>query len=235
MKTAVLLICGLLLTTAAAETAGCVCRGGTVLAKFFSTALSISQPAIRHGSASGEKQSFAPKGETVKTTLLLLSAALLAEAAQNGTAPQTPQATEASSAFARLKTLAGEWQSDTKDGKARISYQLVAGGSALLERESMEGTPPMLTVYYLDGDRLLLTHYCMAGNQPRMQEQRFDANSNEIEFAFLDATNLASPGAGHMHNAKLHLIDHNHLVSEWQFYQDGKPKFTESAQYSRIQ
>ena len=171
----------------------------------------------------------------MKATILLLSAALLAEAAQNANVQQTIQATEASSAFARLKTLAGEWQADTKGGKAHISYQLVAGGSALLERESMEGMAPMLTVYYLDGDRLLLTHYCMAGNQPRMQEQRFDANSGEIDFAFLDATNLPNPSAGHMHNAKIHLIDHDHLTSEWQFYQDGKPKFTESAQYSRVQ
>ena len=171
----------------------------------------------------------------MKTSLLLLSAVLLAEAAQNATAQQPPQPNDATSAFARLKTLTGEWQADTKEGKARISYELVAGGTALLERETMEGMPPMLTVYYVDGDRLLLTHYCMAGNQPRMQEQRFDSNTGEIEFAFLDATNLANPGAGHMHNAKIRLIDHNHLVSEWQFYQDGKPKFTETAQYSRIQ
>lgn len=234
MKTALVLMSGLLLATAGAQTAGRVCRGGTVLVKFVSTALSISRPSVRHGSATGEKQDFAPQGETMKKSLLVLSAVLLAEAAQNATAQQASQPAEGASAFARLKTLAGEWQAGTKEGKAHISYQLVAGGTALLERESMEGMPPMLTVYYLDGDRLLLTHYCMAGNQPRMQEQRFDANTGEIEFAFLDATNLASPGAGHMHNAKIHLIDQNHLVSEWQFYQDGKPKFTETAQFSRI-
>jgi hypothetical protein len=170
----------------------------------------------------------------MKTSLLLLSAVLLAESTQNAHAQQLSPASEATAAFARLKTLAGEWQADTKQGKAHLSYELVAGGSALLERESIEGMPPMLTVYYLDGDRLLLTHYCMAGNQPRLQERRFDPATGDIEFAFLDATNLANPSAGHMHNAKIHLIDRNHLASEWQFYEDGKPKLTETAQYTRV-
>jgi hypothetical protein len=213
---------------------GWVCRG-TALAKFLSAALSISRRSVRHGVGNGDKPGLAPEGETMKTSLLLLSAVLLAESTQNAHAQQGPQPSEGAAAFARLKTLAGEWQADTKQGQAHVSYELVAGGSALVERESIEGMPPMLTTYYLDGGRLLLTHYCMAGNQPRMQEQRFDPGAGEIDFAFLDATNLASPGAGHMHNAKIHLIDQNHLASEWEFYQDGKLKLKESAQYTRVQ
>jgi hypothetical protein len=171
----------------------------------------------------------------MKTTLLLLSAVLLAESAQNAHGQQGSQPSEGAAAFARLKELTGEWRADTKQGQAHVTYELVAGGSALMERENIEGMPPMVTIYYLDGRRLLLTHYCMAGNQPRMQEQRFDPATGEIEFAFLDATNLVNPSAGHMHNAKIHLIDQNHLASEWQFYQDGKPKLTETAQYTRVQ
>lgn len=171
----------------------------------------------------------------MKTSLLLLSALLLAEAAQNAAAQQTPQPSDASAAFSRLKTLAGEWQAVAKEGNVHMTYQVVAGGTALLETENMDGRPPMITVYHLDGSRLLLTHYCMAGNQPRLAERRFDPATGEMDFAFLDATNLTSPNAGHMHNVKFRLLDHNHLVSEWQFYQDGKPKFTETANYSRVQ
>jgi hypothetical protein len=77
----------ILLTAAAAHTAGNVRpESGAALARFFSCALSISQPRVRHGRTAGEKRNFTPEGETMKTTLLLFSAFLAAESAQNGTA-----------------------------------------------------------------------------------------------------------------------------------------------------
>ncbi len=118
-------------------------------------------------------------------------------------------------------------------GKAHITYELVAGGSALLERESAENMPVMLTLFHVDGDRLLLTHYCMAGNQPRMQAKRFDGETGEVEFQFLDGTNLR-PGAGHMHNATYQVVDDRHFQSEWQFYENGKLKMSENFQYTRV-
>ena len=98
----------------------------------------------------------------------------------------------------------------------------------------MGDMPPMMTVYYLDGARLLLTHYCMVGNQPRMQARRFDPASGELAFEFLDATNLATPRAGHMHNVKIRLGDNNHFTSEWEFYDNGERKNVEAAQYTRV-
>jgi hypothetical protein len=92
----------------------------------------------------------------------------------------------------------------------------------------------METVYYPDGDRLLLTHYCVAGNQPRMQARAFNAETGELKFEFLDATNLVSPATGHMHNATFRFVDGSHLVQEWQFFENGKLKQTESFQYTRI-
>ena len=94
--------------------------------------------------------------------------------------------------------------------------------------------PAMLTVYYMDGDRLLLTHYCMAGNQPRMQAKTFNPETGELEFQFLDATNLASPGAGHMHNVRIRVADRDHLSSAWDFYENGQLKHTETAEYTRV-
>ena len=118
-------------------------------------------------------------------------------------------------------------------GKVHVSYELIAGGTSLVEKESGEKMPAMLTVYYLDGDRLLLTHYCMAGNQPRMQARAFNPETGEVAFEFLDATNLA-PGGGHMHNAKIRLADHDHFSSEWEFYENGQRKMAETAQYTRV-
>ena len=140
----------------------------------------------------------------------------------------------ATAAFGKLKTLAGQWEADTPQGKAHLSYELIAGGTAVEERISSDKMPVMVTVYHLDGGRLLLTHYCMAGNQPRMLAGPFHPDTGELEFQFLDATNLAA-GAGHMHSARMRFVDSNHLVSEWQFDENGKPKFTESARYTRVQ
>lgn len=94
--------------------------------------------------------------------------------------------------------------------------------------------PPKITVYHLDGDRLLLTHYCMLNNQPRMQARDFNPESSELRFEFLDITNLKAPGGGHMHNAILRFVDDNHFVSEWDFYENGQRKSTETFKYTRI-
>jgi hypothetical protein len=140
---------------------------------------------------------------------------------------------DAAAAFARLKTLAGEWAGDTTMGKARLRYEVIAGGTSLVEHESAEKMAPMMTVYHLDGDRLILTHYCMAGNQPRMQATGYNPETGEIEFKFIDATNL-KPGAGHMREVKLRIAGKNQLASEWTFYEKGTAKATETFEYTRV-
>lgn len=88
-------------------------------------------------------------------------------------AAESPDTKSAGAAFEKLKGLAGTWQAVGTDGKKkRTTYELVASGSTLLERYVDEGMPSgseMITLYHLDGGRLVLTHYCMAGNQPRME------------------------------------------------------------------
>ncbi len=170
----------------------------------------------------------------MKQNLLLIATIILASTAAYAADAKTQASIDPAAAFARLKTLAGEWEGNTDMGKVHVSYELIAGGTALVERESSERMPTMLTVYHLDGKRLMLTHYCMAGNQPRMQATAFDPATGRVQFRFLDATNLSSPGAGHMHNADIRVIDNDHLQGSWQFYEDGQLKQTESAEYTRV-
>lgn len=140
-------------------------------------------------------------------------------------------------AFTQLKSLAGNWESKTEKGKARLHYEVVSGGSAVVEHFESDDLGPdnaMVTVFYMDGDRLHLTHYCMARNQPHMQAASFDVSTGELRFAFVSATGLSGPGAGHMHDAAFRFIDADHLATDWQFYEGGKPKFNESVQYTRV-
>lgn len=169
----------------------------------------------------------------MKTLTLMLTTLFLAAAIFAANPPSTPSS-DAATAFAKIKSLAGEWEGTTDKGKVRLTYEVISGGNAVAEHESGAQMPEMLTVYHLDGNRLLLTHYCAAGNQPRMEATAFDPQTGELRFKFLDATNLASPSTGHMQNVTLHFVDNNHVSAEWQFFENGQPKFTESAQYTRV-
>jgi hypothetical protein len=137
-------------------------------------------------------------------------------------------------AYAKLKTLAGKWEATTDKGKVTTTYQLVSGGTALLERMEMGAGHEMITVYYIDGNRLLLTHYCEAGNQPRMRAGSFDPKTNTIDFQFLDATNLPNPDAGHMHHVAITFQGPNEVDEDWTFYQGSKPGFTVPFVYHRV-
>jgi hypothetical protein len=164
--------------------------------------------------------------------ILLASLLLVAPAVYGAGSERAPFDSKA--AFERLRSLAGEWEAKTAQGTVHITYEVIAGGSAVVERETPQGMPAMQTVYHLDGSRLLLTHYCMLGNQPRMEAAAFDPATGELKFEFLDVTNLAKPGALHMHNVTLHFVDGDHLVSDWQAFENGALKSTESFHSTRV-
>lgn len=82
--------------------------------------------------------------------------------------------------------------------------------------------PAMVSMFNLDGpDRLIVTHYCGAGNQPRMQASS-SPDGKTITFDFFDGTNIAGPEAGHMQRLVIAMPDSNHHVEEWTFSDHGK-------------
>jgi len=122
--------------------------------------------------------------------------------------------------FDKMKSLAGSWTGKTSEGRpVEVSYRLTSGGSAIMSEIRSEGD--MVTMFYLDGDRLLMTHFCGAGNQPRMQAST-SPDGKSVAFDFLDATNLATPQTGHMHRAVFTVADANHHTEEWVFTKDGQ-------------
>jgi hypothetical protein len=96
---------------------------------------------------------------------------------------------------------------------------MTAGGSALLSEIHGNGPENMITMFHMDGDRLLMTHYCGAGNQPRMKVIASDPKS--VSFEFLDGTNIG-PGDGHMQHVTFTEADADHHVEEWSFLDHGK-------------
>lgn len=127
--------------------------------------------------------------------------------------------------FDNMKSLAGNWEGkDSMGGAVEVSNRVTAGGSAVMSeiKTSMHGkAEDMISMINMDGDRVLLTHYCSAGNQPRMQAAP-SPDGKSITFTFVDATNLASPDAPHMKSVTFNFIDDNHHTEEWHFAVPGK-------------
>lgn len=159
--------------------------------------------------------------------LLALAGLLAAPAAlsQHDHDHAMPAGKPANPTFEKLKGLEGTWtgKAGPKGGEASastVTYKLTGGGSALVET-LFPGTPhEMVTVYYLDGSEVRLTHYCAAGNQPTMKLAGSDGKT--FRFDFLSGTNM-KPSDMHMHAASLTFVDANHIVAEWTAWRDGKP------------
>jgi hypothetical protein len=149
------------------------------------------------------------KPARIATTLLLVlatSAAFAASAAQKS--------------FEELKSLEGSWEGKAPDGQTvQVAYRVTGNGSAVMSE--IKGHADMISMFNLDGDRLLMTHYCGAGNQPRMVAST-SPDGKTLTFDFLDATNLASPEDGHMTRLVLSMPDANHHTEEWIYSNHGK-------------
>ncbi|NIR51122.1 hypothetical protein GWO43_21175 [candidate division KSB1 bacterium] len=141
-------------------------------------------------------------------------------------------------AFEKFKTLEGEWQAKGEDGKTKhLTYKVFAGGSAVQETFTVtkEGQKEeMVTMYHLDSDDLMLTHYCVANNQPRMRAISISDDLSEVAFKFVDATNLADLNDGHMYKAMFRFNDDGTFANAWTFRKDGEEVFKESDTYSRV-
>ena len=121
----------------------------------------------------------------------------------------------------RFKTMTGAWEGKSPKGQtSEVTYQLMADGKAVMAESHMI-SENMTSMFYIDGDRLLMTHFCPSGNQPRMVAT-ISPDLKSVSFDFLDATNLSGPQAGHMHRAVYYFSDADHYSEEWTWKQEGK-------------
>ena len=132
--------------------------------------------------------------------------------------------TESSKALDQIKALIGNWSGTFQwtggrndSGAMNATYYVTGNGSAVVENLMNESTPVMTSVYHRDGGDLRMTHFCGAQNQPRLKARRIDLDHGAIDFEFVDATNLRSPDAPHVHGLEIRLIDTNHLTLTFLF------------------
>jgi phage tail protein X len=169
-------------------------------------------------------------------SVVLMSLSTVAFAQPDAQKPiDKPAPSEAQKSFTLLKTLAGTWQASvTTDPPqhemgngtvTQVSLRVTSRGNSLVHEMHEVGKPDdptrydhPVTMLYLDSDRLLLTHYCDAGNRPRMAA-RTSPDGKTVEFDFLDVA--GGTQYGHMHHAVFTIIDANHHIEDWTYMMPG--------------
>lgn len=140
---------------------------------------------------------------------------------------------KANPGFDKMRTLVGQWEGKNSRGAVRVNYALTSGDAVLMETIVPVGENTMVSMYHLDGDRLMMTHYCGAGNQPRMRAGQVSADPREITFTFQDVTNLPSPDAGHMIGVVLAWQSRDRITHVWTWREKGKPDMKEKFELVR--
>jgi hypothetical protein len=170
----------------------------------------------------------------LSVVLMALSTVAFAQS-HDHKALDNPAPSEAQKSFEAMKTLAGSWegpvtinppQPEMSDGKPlHVSMRVTSRGHAIVHEMQEAGTPldptrydHPLTMLYVDGDRLLLTHYCDAGNRPRMAG-KVSPDGKKVEFEFLDLSGANQ--YGHMYHAVFTTIDANHHTEDWTYMMPG--------------
>lgn len=138
--------------------------------------------------------------------------------------------------FERMKSLVGTWKGKTDMGQGPVDitmhYRLLAGGSVLEERV-FEGTPnEMVTMYYDQGGKLAMTHYCMFGNRPGMTLKSSDEKTIKLDFDSMCGINPSKES--HMHALSIHFDDADTITTSCKAIIDGKEQAEHPTTLKRV-
>ena len=98
--------------------------------------------------------------------------------------------------FKKLCSLLGNWKGQDPVKNVFVNYRISAHGSVLVETWTWpDKNIEALTLYHMDGDILMATHYCPMGNQPKLLF--VPNNEKKISFKIDSITNLPDESVGH--------------------------------------
>lgn len=150
--------------------------------------------------------------------------------------PAAPTAEAARAAFERFRALEGAWEAaSTRGWEATESYRTIAAGSVVMGT-SFDAHPDetMVTMLYLDGDELRLTHYCASRTQPELVATEIAPDGSRVVFEFVGGGNVPTRDVGHM-DAAIYVFEAgtDAFTSQWTWYQDGESRWMEEIRYRR--
>jgi hypothetical protein len=160
----------------------------------------------------------------MKRLMVFAVAILMVSLSMGRAASQEAKTADGKTAFALLKSLAGDWRG-TGDGpdhhEGTVTYRVTSGGHSVVETLWAGSAHEMVSVFYLEGSSLVMTHYCSAGNQPHMSLDVETSTPGRLVFQFAGGTNLDPAKDPHVHSATI-AYGGGHLEEHWMGYVNGK-------------
>ena len=173
----------------------------------------------------------------IKSLYSLLRLLLLISAALNAKSPSTPAEVRSAAAFARIKTLVGEWQSVGPEANEfhdiyKLDVVVIPTNRPVARKDYND------FIYKTRREKYNAVineiKKCIAKNQPHLRATLYNADTGELNFDFIDGGNMATGDEGHMHSAKVRFVDDDHFSSEWQYMEGRSSKFKEISQFTRV-
>ena len=178
---------------------------------------------------------------TVVLTLFLGSALIASGPAWSDDQGKEGEPVTAKAAFNQLKALKGTWKNKVIGGEhehpadSKVIYRLTGAGSALVETDFPDSDHEMVSVYHLDGDELRMTHYCAAGNQPKLKLDKASSTPSKLVFVFDGGTNFDPAKDMHIHAMTMSFQKDGVIDAAWEANAGGKKIGTTKFELSRSQ
>ncbi len=165
----------------------------------------------------------------------LLSVTLICGFALAIAPPVQAGGVDAEAVFEQLKSLEGTWRGEPEAkgeeaeaeaetaGHAVHEFRVSAAGTVVMETMGPGTDHEMINMYHVDGDDLVLTHYCAGGNQPKMRLDREHSTAEKMVFDFAGGTNFDPAVDPHIHAAEIAIVGHDRIDSVWTSYSGGEP------------
>jgi hypothetical protein len=204
--------------------------------------ISVTQEDTQHGESHDHghyptARPFKRFGGRMRTLLPALLICLLVPMGHGTSVAQmshptvAPAQSDAQKAFEKMKSLAGSWEGSIMGMSVQLTIRVTSTGNAIMHEATGSGRPDdPITMFYVDGDRLLLTHYCDAGNRPRMVG-KMSPDGKKVEFDFLDVSGSTQKGL--MNHAVFTMVDANHHTEEWTYVLPGNKTLSGHADFTR--
>ena len=123
--------------------------------------------------------------------------------------------------FSAVSSLAGKWQGEEVEGQASLSVFEVTSRNSVVRETMLPGTENEMTnMYSLDGNDLVMTHYCAGGNQPTMRATSFE--DDQLVFHFEDVRDLKAADEVYMGELTIVFVDDNTIEQHWRALSNGE-------------